>query len=85
MANGNNKSYFLLVFQRGIRLPAIISVAEILEIRPNNKQRIIRIRTKSDDYICYDDVSRFKIVTAEYIDYNINNDGYEENNQDICQ
>ena len=85
MTNKDNKPYFLLVFQRGIRLPIIISVAEILEIHPNNKQRIIKIRTKSDDYICYDDVSRFKIVPAEYIEYNVNNDRYEENNQDICR
>lgn len=55
-------SYFLLIFQQGVRTLTIIPVADILEIRPNNKQRIIKIRTKNNDNICYYDVSRFKIA-----------------------
>lgn len=71
MANENKEPYFLLVYQRGLRTPTIISVAEILKIRPNNKQRMIKIRTKNGDEICYNDVSLFKIVPAEYIEYNM--------------
>lgn len=66
MANENKGRYFLLIFQQGVRTLTIIPVADILEIRPNNKQRTIKIRTKNDDYICYNDVSRFKIVSAEH-------------------
>lgn len=71
MANGNNKPYFLLVFQRGIRLPAIISAEIISEIYPNADGKTMNIITVNGDDMDCENVESFKMIPAEEINFNM--------------
>ena len=82
MANGSNKPYFLLVFEKGDTMPTIISAETISEIYPDADDKTMDIITVTDNDINFQNVESFKIVPAEEINLTCNN-RYEENNQRI--
>ena len=71
MANGNNKPYFLLVFEKGDTMPTIISAEIISEIYPDADNKTMDIITVTDNDINFQNVESFKIVPAEEINFNM--------------
>ena len=71
MANGNNKPYFLLVFQKGDTMPTIISAEIISEIYPDADDKTMDIITVTDNDINFQNVESFKMVPAEEINFNM--------------
>ena len=71
MANGNNKPYFLLVFEKGDTMPTIISAEIISEIYPDADEKTMDIVTVTGDDLKFDNVESFKIVPAEEINFNM--------------
>lgn len=71
MANGNNKPYFLLVFQKGDTMPTIISAEIISEIYPNSDGKTMNIITVNGDDMDCENVESFKMVPAEEINFNM--------------
>lgn len=71
MANGNNKPYFLLVFQKGDIIPTIISAETISEIYPNAHDKTMNIITVNGDDMDVENVESFKMVPAEEINFNM--------------
>ena len=71
MANGNNKPYFLLVFEKGNTIPTIISAETISEIYPDADEKTMDIVTVTGDDLKFDNVESFKIVPAEEINFNM--------------
>ena len=71
MANGNNKPYFLLVFEKGDTMPTIISAEIISEIYPDADGKTMDIITITDNDINFQNVESFKIVPAEEINFNM--------------
>ena len=71
MANGNNKPYFLLVFEKGDTMPTIISAETISEIYPDADGKTMDIITVTDNDINFQNVESFKIVPAEEINFNM--------------
>ena len=71
MANGNNKPYFLLVFEKGDTMPTIISAEIISEICPDADDKTMDIITVTDNDINFQNVESFKIVPAEEINFNM--------------
>lgn len=71
MANENNKPYFLLVFERGDTMPAIMSAETISEIYPNAYDKTMDIITVNGDNMGFENVESFKMVPAEEINYNM--------------
>ena len=71
MANGNNKPYFLLVFEKGNTIPTIISAEIISEIYPDADEKTMDIVTVTGDDLKFDNVESFKIVPAEEINFNM--------------
>ena len=56
MANGNNKPYFLLVFEKGNTIPTIISAETISEIYPDADDKTMDIITVTDNDINFQNV-----------------------------
>ena len=71
MANENNKSYFLLVFEKGDTMPTIISAETISEIYPDIDAKTMDIVTVTCDDINFQNVESFKMVPAEEINFNM--------------
>ena len=71
MANGNNKPYFLLVFEKGDTMPTIISAEIISEIYPDADNKTMDIITVTGNDINFQNVESFKIVPAEEINFNM--------------
>ena len=71
MANGNNKPYFLLVFEKGDTMPTIISAEIISEIYPDADDKTMDIITVTDNDINFQNVESFKMVPAEEINFNM--------------
>ena len=71
MANGNNKPYFLLVFEKGNTIPTIISAETISEIYPDADDKTMDIITVTDNDINFQNVESFKMVPAEEINFNM--------------
>lgn len=71
MANGSNKPYFLLVFEKGDTMPTIISAEIISEIYPDADDKTMDIITVTDNDINFQNVESFKIVPAEEINFNM--------------
>lgn len=71
MANENNKSYFLLVFEKGNTMPTIISAETISEIYPNTDDKTMDIITVTGNDIGFENVESFKMVPAEEINFNM--------------
>lgn len=71
MANENNKPYFLLVFEKGNTIPAIIQAETISEIYPNADDKIMGIITVNGDNVNFENVESFKMVPAEEINFNM--------------
>ena len=71
MANGNNKPYFLLVFEKGDIIPTIISAETISEIYPDINAKTMDIITVTGDDINFQNVESFKMVPAEEINFNM--------------
>lgn len=71
MANGNNKPYFLLVFEKGDTMPTIISAETISEIYPDANGKTMDIITVTCDDINFQNVESFKMVPAEEINFNM--------------
>ena len=71
MANGNNKPYFLLVFEKGDAMPTIISAEIISEIYTNAYDKTMNIITVNGDDMDVENVGSFKIVPAEEINFNM--------------
>ena len=71
MANGNNKPYFLLVFEKGDTMPTIISAEIISEIYPDADEKTMDIITVTDNDINFQNVESFKMVPAEEINFNM--------------
>ena len=71
MANGNNKPYFLLVFEKGNTMPTIISAETISEIYTDADDKTMDIVTITDNDINFQNVESFKIVPAEEINFNM--------------
>ena len=69
MANGNNKPYFLLVFEKGNTIPTIIAAETISEIYPDADEKTMDIITVTDNDINFQNVESFKIVPAEEINF----------------
>lgn len=69
MANGSNKPYFLLVFEKGDTMPTIISAEIISEIYPDADDKTMDIITVTDNDINFQNVESFKIVPAEEINF----------------
>ena len=69
MANGNNKPYFLLVFEKGDTMPTIISAETISEMYPDTDNKTMDIITVTDNDINFQNVESFKIVPAEEINF----------------
>ena len=69
MANGNNKPYFLLVFEKGDTMPTIISAETISEIYPDADNKTMDIITVTDNDINFQNVESFKMVPAEEINF----------------
>lgn len=66
-----NKQYFLLVFEHGDSMPTIISADTISAMYPNKKYQKLNIIRKDSGSICFKNVSSFKMVPAEDIDFNM--------------
>ena len=71
MANGNNKPYFLLVFEKGDTMPTIISADVIANMFSCADKKMVDITTKDGDIIGFENVESFKMVPAEEIDFNM--------------
>lgn len=71
MANGNNKPYFLLVFQKDNTVPNIIPAETISEIYPSAYDKTMNIITVNGDDMDVENVESFKIVPAEEINFNM--------------
>ena len=71
MANGSNKPYFLLVFEKGNTIPTIIPAETISEIYPDADEKTMDIVTVTGDDLKFDNVESFKIVPAEEINFNM--------------
>ena len=71
MANGNNKPYFLLVFEKGDTMPTIISAETISEIYPDADNKTMDIITVTGDDIDFENVESFKMIPAEEINFNM--------------
>ena len=71
MANGSNKPYFLLVFEKGDTMPTIISAEIISEIYPDADDKTMDIITVTGNDINFQNVESFKIVPAEEINFNM--------------
>ena len=71
MANGNNKPYFLLVFEKGDTMPTIISAETISEIYPDADNKTMDIITVTGNDINFQNVESFKIIPAEEINFNM--------------
>lgn len=71
MTNGNNQPYFLLVFEYGDSMPTIISADEISELYPDKRHQKLEIITKNGNDFEFENVTNFKIVPAEKIDFNM--------------
>ena len=71
MANGSNKPYFLLVFEKGDTMPTIISAEIISEIYPDADDKTMDIITVTDNDINFQNVESFKMVPAEEINFNM--------------
>lgn len=71
MANENNKSYFLLVFEKGNTMPTIIPAETISEIYPNADGKTMCIITVTGKYIKFENVESLKMVPAEEINFNM--------------
>ena len=71
MTNGNNKPYFLLVFEKGNTIPTIIPAETISEIYPDADEKTMDIVTVTGDVLKFDNVESFKIVPAEEINFNM--------------
>lgn len=71
MANGNNKPYFLLVFEKGDTMPTIISAETISGIYPDADGKTMDIVTVTDNDINFQNVESFKMVPAEEINFNM--------------
>ena len=71
MANGNNKPYFLLVFEKGNTIPTIIPAETISEIYPDADEKTMDIVTVTGDDLKFDNIESFKIVPAEEINFNM--------------
>ena len=71
MANGSNKPYFLLVFEKGDTMPTIISAETISEIYPDADEKTMDIITVTGNDINFQNVESFKIVPAEEINFNM--------------
>ena len=71
MANGNNKPYFLLVFEKGDTIPTIISAETISEIYPDADNKTMDIITVTGNDINFQNVESFKIIPAEEINFNM--------------
>lgn len=71
MANGNNKPYFLLVFEKGDTMPTIISAETISEIYPDTDGKTMDIVTVTDNDVHFENVESFKMVPAEEINFNM--------------
>ena len=71
MTNGNNKPYFLLVFQKGYTMPTIISAETISEIYPDINAKTMDIITVTCDDINFQNVESFKMVPADEINFNM--------------
>ena len=69
MANGSNKPYFLLVFEKGNTIPTIISAETISEIYPDADDKTMDIITVTDNDINFQNVESFKMVPAEEINF----------------
>ena len=66
-----NKSYFLLVFEKGNTIPTIIPAETISEIYPDADEKTMDIVTVTGDDLKFDNVESFKIVPAEEINFNM--------------
>ena len=71
MVNGNNKPYFLLVFEKGDTIPTIISADVIANMFSCVDKKMVDITTKDGDIIGFENVESFKIVPAEEINFNM--------------
>lgn len=71
MANENKEPYFLLVFEHGDSMPTIISADAISEMYPDKRHQKLEVITKNDNGINFENVSSFKMVPAEDIDFNM--------------
>ena len=71
MANGNNKPYFLLVFEKGYTMPTIIPAEIISEIYPDADDKTMDIITVTDNDINCENVESFKMVPAEEINFKV--------------
>lgn len=71
MANGNNKPYFLLVFEKGSTVPTIVSADVIADIFPCTDKKMVDITTTGGDIIGFENVESFKMVPADEINFNM--------------
>lgn len=71
MANENNKSYFLLVFEKGNTVPTIVSADVIANIFSCTDEKIVDITTTDGDLLGFKNVESFKMVPAEEINFNM--------------
>lgn len=71
MANENNQPYFLLVFEYRDSMPTIISADEISEMYPDKRHQKLEVITKNGNDFDFENVTNFKIVPAEKIDFNM--------------
>lgn len=69
MANENNKSYFLLVFEKGNTMPTIVSADVIAAMYPYADK--VDITTTDDNKLGFKNVESFKMVPAEEINFNM--------------
>ena len=71
MANENNKSYFLLVFEKDNTVPTIVSADVIANMFSCADKKIVDIATTDGDIIGFENVESFKMVPAEEINFNM--------------
>lgn len=71
MTNENNQPYFLLVFEYGDSMPTIISADEISELYPDKRHQKLEVITKNGNDFDFENVTNFKIVSAEEINFNM--------------
>ena len=71
MENGNNKPYFLLVFEKGDTIPTIMPAETISEIYPDADNKTMDIITLNGDDMDCENVESFKMVPAEEINFNM--------------
>ena len=71
MANENNKSYFLLVFEKDNTVPTIVSADVIENMFSCADKKIVDIKTTDGDIIGFENVESFKMVPAEEINFNM--------------